>query len=263
MKTLLYRIVAVTFLLLVGSAAARGDQQTSSIIAAPERALARDLLRELVEINTTPANGSTKAAEAMAARLRAAGFAESDILLLGPRPDRQNLVVRLHGRTKAKPILLIAHLDVVDAPREGWLEGLDPFQLTERNGFFYGRCVIDDKNAVGSGRLLPLPNDDQGKALRVQNRWRQCVDRGKDCPDLWQNSINGKPTSSINRRKRNANENTIRKTATSSCLTSGLGFACRPNRSTGGGLISCANANRKRPACRRSNDRCGRRKSVT
>ena len=83
-----------------------------------ERTLARDLLRELVQINTAPANGSTKAAEAMATRLRSSGFAESDVLLLGPRPDRQNLVVRLRGAGQAKPILLIAHLDTVDAPRE-------------------------------------------------------------------------------------------------------------------------------------------------
>lgn len=110
--------------------------------------LARDLLRELVEINTTPANGSTVAAKAMAARLRSAGFSGSDLLLLGSRPDRQNLVTPLRGRGGAKPILLIAHLDVVNAPREGWADGLDPFKLTERDGFFYGRGVLDNKHAA-------------------------------------------------------------------------------------------------------------------
>jgi hypothetical protein len=91
----------------------------------PQHALARDLLRELVEIDTTPTNGCTKAAEALAFRLRSAGFAESDVLLLGTRPDRQNLVVRLRGRGMGKPILFIAHLDVVDARgkagRRGWI----------------------------------------------------------------------------------------------------------------------------------------------
>lgn len=111
---------------------------------------ARELLRELVQIDTTPPNGSTKAAEALAARLRSAGFAESDVLLLGPRPDRQNLVVRLRGHGQAKAILLIAHLDVVAAPREGWLPDLDPFRMTERDGFFYGRGVLDDKWAVAT-----------------------------------------------------------------------------------------------------------------
>ncbi|MFA5263303.1 MAG: M20/M25/M40 family metallo-hydrolase [Opitutaceae bacterium] len=117
-----------------------GSQTASS-----EPALARNLLRELVSINTTPSVGSTKAAEAMAARLRAAGFADADVLVMGPRHDRMNLVARLRGKGQAKPILLIAHLDTVDAPRDGW--NSDPFQLTERDGFFYGRGVNDIKDA--------------------------------------------------------------------------------------------------------------------
>ncbi len=111
-----------------------------------DRALVRDLLRELVEIDTTPANGSTKAAVAMAERLHGAGFSDADVQLLGPRTDRENLVVRLRGRGKARPILLIAHLDVVSAPSEGWSS--DPFHLTERDGVFYGRGVSDVKNGV-------------------------------------------------------------------------------------------------------------------
>jgi acetylornithine deacetylase/succinyl-diaminopimelate desuccinylase-like protein len=107
-------------------------------------------LRELVEINSTLAFGSTAAARAMAARFRSAGFPESDIVLAGPTPDKQNLVVRLRGKGPAKPILLIAHLDVVDAPREGWSPGLDPFRLNERDGFFYGRGVNDMKHAVAA-----------------------------------------------------------------------------------------------------------------
>jgi acetylornithine deacetylase/succinyl-diaminopimelate desuccinylase-like protein len=86
----------------------------------------------------------------MAARFRSAGFPEPDMVLAGPTPDKQNLVVRLHGKGAAKPILLIAHLDVVDAPREGWSPGVDPFCLTERDGFFYGRGVLDMKNAVAA-----------------------------------------------------------------------------------------------------------------
>jgi acetylornithine deacetylase/succinyl-diaminopimelate desuccinylase-like protein len=116
----------------------------------PGQTFARDLLRELVEIDSTSAFGSTAAAKAMAARFRSAGFPESDMVLAGPTPDKQNLVVRLHGKGAAKPILLIAHLDVVDAPREGWSPGLDPFRLTERGGFFYGRGVLDMKNAVAA-----------------------------------------------------------------------------------------------------------------
>jgi acetylornithine deacetylase/succinyl-diaminopimelate desuccinylase-like protein len=111
---------------------------------------ARELLRELVAIDTTPAHGSTRAAEALAAHLRAAGFPEPDVRVAGPVPEKQNLVVRLRGRTREKPILLLAHLDVVDAPRAGWLDGLEPFRLTERDGYFYGRGVLDDKNAAAA-----------------------------------------------------------------------------------------------------------------
>jgi acetylornithine deacetylase/succinyl-diaminopimelate desuccinylase-like protein len=143
------RAMGVALLLLFwAGVSVRGDQQSASSGTADKRVRARDLLREFVEINTTPANGSTRAAEAAAAQLRFAGFPASDIFVGGPRPEKHNLVVRLRGRTPAKPILLIAHLDVVDAPPEGWSPGLDPFRLTERDGFLYGRGVLDDKAAV-------------------------------------------------------------------------------------------------------------------
>ena len=145
MRTLTRRIGVVSLLLLGGRLLAQENRTTVAPVVSSGQAFARGLLRELVEIDTIPARGCTQAAEAMAARLRSAGFADPDVRLLGPRPDRQNLVVRLRGRTQAKPILLIAHLDVVDAPREGWSAGLDPFRLIERDGFFYGRGVLDDK----------------------------------------------------------------------------------------------------------------------
>jgi acetylornithine deacetylase/succinyl-diaminopimelate desuccinylase-like protein len=138
--------IGILTLLLPGAGLAAGPPAVPPTAPA-QRTLARDLLRELVEINTTPAYGCTKAAEAMAARLRAAGFPNSDVQLLGPRADRQNLVARLRGPGQSRPILLIAHLDVVDAPREGWSAGLDPFRLTERDGFYYGRGVLDVKHA--------------------------------------------------------------------------------------------------------------------
>src|SRR5579862_3555197 len=106
--------------------------------------LVRDLLRELIEINTTHSTGSTgKAAEAMAARLRAAGFAPEDVQVLGPRPERSNLVARLHGTGARRPILLISHLDVVEAKREDWTT--DPFRFVEKDGYFYGRGTMDIK----------------------------------------------------------------------------------------------------------------------
>ena len=108
------------------------------------RQLARDIYKQLIEINTTDSIGSTTtAAEAMAARLRAAGFPPADVQVLGPNPRKGNLVARLRGSTQQKPILLVAHLDVVEAKREDW--SLDPFKFTEQDGYYYGRGTSDDK----------------------------------------------------------------------------------------------------------------------
>ena len=106
--------------------------------------LAHSLLRELIEINTTESVGRvTAAAEAMAVRLRDAGYPASDIQVSGPNDRKKNLVVRLHGTGKLKPVLLIGHLDVVEANRNDWTT--DPFKLVEKDGYFYGRGVVDMK----------------------------------------------------------------------------------------------------------------------
>jgi acetylornithine deacetylase/succinyl-diaminopimelate desuccinylase-like protein len=110
----------------------------------PQRQLAYEIYKELVEINTVTATGDTaKAAEAMAARLRTAGFAEADVHAFSPAPRKGNLVARLRGSGARKPILLLAHLDVVPANREDW--SVDPFKLIEKDGYFYARGSGDDK----------------------------------------------------------------------------------------------------------------------
>jgi acetylornithine deacetylase/succinyl-diaminopimelate desuccinylase-like protein len=109
-----------------------------------DRRLAREILAELVAINTTRDSGATRAARALARRLTAAGFPARDVQLAGPKPRKQNLVVRLRGRGAGKPILFLAHLDVVEARREDW--SVDPFRLTERDGYLYGRGTIDIKD---------------------------------------------------------------------------------------------------------------------
>jgi len=111
----------------------------------PDHQLARDLLAELIAINTTHEYGNTTpAAEAMARRLLAAGFPAGDVLVVGPATANRNLVARLRGTGTRRPILLLAHLDVVDARREDW--SLDPFTLTEQDGYFYGRGTSDIKD---------------------------------------------------------------------------------------------------------------------
>lgn len=112
-----------------------------------EQVLARDVLKQLIETNTAHLEGSTtKAAELMRRCFLDAGFPESDVSLVGDAAERKNLVVRYHAIASAeKPVLLIGHLDVVEAPRDEWT--VEPFQLTETDGYFYGRGTQDMKNS--------------------------------------------------------------------------------------------------------------------
>jgi len=110
----------------------------------PNRQLAHDIYKELIEINTMDSVGSTTvAAEAMAKRFKAAGFPDADIHVFGPKPDKGNLVVRYRGTGARKPLLLLAHLDVVAALRSDWTT--DPFVFVEQGGYYYGRGTSDDK----------------------------------------------------------------------------------------------------------------------
>lgn len=131
-------ILAAGLLALSGAAQAQ--------VGSPERAAFRAIYEELVEIDTSEATGScTRAAEAMAARLRAAGYGENDLRVIAPegRPDDGNVVAVLRGTSRQRALLLLAHIDVVNANRADWER--DPFTLIEENGFFYGRGSADDK----------------------------------------------------------------------------------------------------------------------
>jgi acetylornithine deacetylase/succinyl-diaminopimelate desuccinylase-like protein len=125
---------------LIAICAPRGRAQSPD----QTKQLARDILKQLIEINTTDSVGNvTTAAEAMAKRLRDAGFPEADIKLAGPKERKKNLVARFRGTGKRKPILFIGHLDVVEALRSDWTT--DPFEFVEKDGYFYGRGTEDMK----------------------------------------------------------------------------------------------------------------------
>ena len=120
------------------SAAPQSDQAT--------RALAHDIFKQLIEINTTDSSGSTTpAAQAMAQRLQGAGFPAADVTVIGPNERKGNMVARYRGRpgSKLKPVLIIGHLDVVEARREDW--STDPFEFVEQDGYYYGRGAQDMK----------------------------------------------------------------------------------------------------------------------
>jgi acetylornithine deacetylase/succinyl-diaminopimelate desuccinylase-like protein len=131
---------AATLAILVASVAgAQGFDQ---------KAVGRAVFKELIETNTTPSTGNTtKAAELIAARFRSAGIPASDIAIVGPDETHKNLVVRIRGADATrKPILFLAHLDVVEADRKDWT--LDPFTFSEKDGFYYGRGTQDIKGGA-------------------------------------------------------------------------------------------------------------------
>ena len=115
----------------------------------PNQQAARDIYKELLETNTSVMTaGTTGAAQQIAKRYRDAGFPESDIFLGGVKPEKFNVVLRYHGKGGAnapKPLLLLAHLDVVEALKSDWSPDLDPFKFIERDGYFYARGTSDDK----------------------------------------------------------------------------------------------------------------------
>lgn len=118
--------------------------QAATLAPEQDQKLAHDIYKELVEIKSGYTTGSTTLiANAVAARLKAAGFPASDIFVGGAAPNKFNIVVRYHGTGARKPILLLAHEDVVEAKREDW--STDPFQLIEKDGYYYGRGTADDK----------------------------------------------------------------------------------------------------------------------
>ena len=145
-------LIVALWIVMSAAAVAQIDNTT--------RQLSHDIFKELIEINTTDSVGNvTTAAEAMAKRLRDAGFPASDIQVLGPNDRKKNMVVRLHGTGQKKPVLLIGHLDVVEARREDWTT--DPFQFIEKGGYFYGRGTQDmkDGDAILMSTLIRMKKE--------------------------------------------------------------------------------------------------------
>jgi acetylornithine deacetylase/succinyl-diaminopimelate desuccinylase-like protein len=155
MNPRLNRLAAATLLFATTAAA----QET----APPQL---RAIYQELVEIDTSDASGdTTRAAEAMAARLRAGGIPPADIQVIVPPggPKKGNLVARLRGSGAKKPLLLLAHIDTVNAKREDWQR--DPFKLIEENGYFYARGAADDKAMASALVALLIQYKQQGLRL--------------------------------------------------------------------------------------------------
>lgn len=133
---------------LMGALCAHAAWAAAPQSDAVTREMAHDIFKQLIEINTTDSIGSTTvAAQAMAKRLLDAGFPAADVVVIGPNERKGNMVARFRGRpgSKLRPVLIIGHLDVVEARREDW--STDPFQFVEADGYYYGRGTQDMKSA--------------------------------------------------------------------------------------------------------------------
>ena len=131
----MYRLL-ISFVCLLAAA--------ENTLSPSAQALAREIFKEMIESKSGFTTGATTPiAESVAARLKAAGFTSSDIFVGGAIPTKANVVIRYHGAGRGKPILLLAHIDVVEALREDW--SFDPYVFLEKDGYFYGRGTSDDK----------------------------------------------------------------------------------------------------------------------
>ena len=162
----------VLSLFCIGSGCVAGDRHLPRPDRRSSNALARDIFKELIEINTTESVGQRhqRLPRRWPSAARAAGFAANDIQILGSDARKKNLVVRLHGSGKHKPVLLIGHLDVVEARREDWTT--DPFKFIEKDGYFFGRGTQDMKSgdAIMMATLIRLRK--RVSSLRATSSWR-------------------------------------------------------------------------------------------
>jgi len=145
---LIYRARLKPIIVLVCGLCAQAAWPAASQKDAATREMAHDIFKQLIEINTTDSIGSTTvAAQAMAKRLLDAGFPKTDVVVIGPNDRKGNMVARYRGKpgSTLRPILIIGHLDVVEARREDWTT--DPFKFVEQDGYFYGRGTQDMKEA--------------------------------------------------------------------------------------------------------------------
>lgn len=190
MKTLIAALTASLSLTLTAPAQAAD--------ADPGREALREIYKEMVEIDSSQSTGScTKVVRAAQTRLKAAGYADDDVQVVIPegKPDDGNIVARIHAKNPAKKgVLLLAHIDVVDARRADWER--DPFKLVEEDGFFYGRGSADDKSmaAVFLDLMIRLKQERNFKPKRD-------VVMALTCGEETSNRVNGVDYLLKNRRE--------------------------------------------------------------
>jgi len=178
----MFRSLMITGFALMGAAPALAVPP-APVGLRPDQAAFRDLYKELIETNTSLSTGScTLASEKLAVRLKAAGYADKDVAIVVPpdQPRQGALIATLAGTdTRLKPILLLAHLDVVEAKRADWER--DPFTLVEENGFFYARGASDDKAMAAAFADNMIRYKREG--LKPKRSLRLALTCGEETPD--------------------------------------------------------------------------------
>lgn len=161
MKTLGSLLLGCAALALAATVADAGAPMAGPVPPADNQKLAHDIFKQIVEIHSVHNVGTKDVADALVARLKAGGFSDADIHELPEEkyPNQVNVVVRLKGKGKGKPILWNGHIDVVEAKAEDW--SLPPFQFTEKDGYFYGRGTSDmkDEDAAVAASLIRLTQE--------------------------------------------------------------------------------------------------------
>ena len=147
-KTLVARAAASAAILFAFVCLGGAAPLPTNLPPADNQKLAHDIFKEIIEIRSVHDVGTKQVADALAARLKAAGFADVQEFADPKYPHQVNVVTRLKGKAKAKPILWYGHEDVVEAKPEDW--SLPPFKLTEKDGYFYGRGTSDMKDQVAA-----------------------------------------------------------------------------------------------------------------
>ncbi|MGN6517320.1 MAG: M20/M25/M40 family metallo-hydrolase [Rhizomicrobium sp.] len=148
---------------MLGAAGPANIPPSGPMPPADNQKLAHDIFRDLVEIRSVHAIGTKGTADVIVKYLKANGFTDSDIHIAPETkyPNQVNVVVRIKGKGQGKPVMWICHMDVVDAKKEDWSPGLDPYKFTEKDGYWYGRGTSDmkDEDAAVAASLIRLKKE--------------------------------------------------------------------------------------------------------
>ncbi|MBS0275166.1 MAG: M20/M25/M40 family metallo-hydrolase [Proteobacteria bacterium] len=163
LRTIVPSAAALALASLLGAASPANIPPPGPVPPAANQKIAHDIFRDLVEVRSVHDVGTKGTADVIVKYLKANGFTDADIHIAPETkyPNQVNVVVRIKGKGKGKPVMWICHMDVVDAKKEDWTPGLDPYKFTQKDGYFYGRGTSDmkDEDAAVAASLIRLKKE--------------------------------------------------------------------------------------------------------